>query len=200
MLGLPEKIVILDIEWTSWPGSLERKWSGPNEYREIVQIGALLVKTEDFTEEDTFTAFVLPKKNPTLSKYFVKLTGITQKMINKNGVDFPTAFRQFYQWCSDFNLYSWGSDEFGTDDTALKENCDLHNIDLLFDKSRFFDIRTIFRNHNVPVKGYSSGTIIEVFGKKSSCPTHDGISDSRTILAALRELNKKRGQFRPSHI
>lgn len=52
MSGLPNKIIIFDTEFTAWEGSQDRNWSRPNEFQEIVQIGALLVETKDFTELD----------------------------------------------------------------------------------------------------------------------------------------------------
>lgn len=35
--------MIYDLEFTTWPGAQERNWTGPGEFREIVQIGALRV-------------------------------------------------------------------------------------------------------------------------------------------------------------
>ena len=42
--SLPETFIIFDTEFTAWKGSQERDWSGENEERELVQIGALKVK------------------------------------------------------------------------------------------------------------------------------------------------------------
>ena len=41
MLKLPPTIVLLDTEYTTWEGAQDRNWSGLNEHREIVQIGAI---------------------------------------------------------------------------------------------------------------------------------------------------------------
>ena len=61
---------------------MEHNWSRPNEYREIVQIGAILVEVKQFTEIDHINLFVKPNKNPILSEYFTNLTGISQKDID----------------------------------------------------------------------------------------------------------------------
>ena len=45
-MKLPKKFVIYDTEFTSWKGSQERNWSKPNEYRELVAIGALLINLQ----------------------------------------------------------------------------------------------------------------------------------------------------------
>ena len=75
MFGLPGKVVIFDTEYTTWEGAMERNWSGPGEYKEIVEIGAVLVETDNFSEVDTFSAYVKPVKNPKLSELFINLTG-----------------------------------------------------------------------------------------------------------------------------
>ena len=41
---LPDTFIIFDTEFTAWEGSQERKWSGENEFRELVQISAIRVK------------------------------------------------------------------------------------------------------------------------------------------------------------
>ncbi len=40
-------VVVYDLEYTAWEGSLERNWSGPNEDPEIVQIGAVKIRQYD---------------------------------------------------------------------------------------------------------------------------------------------------------
>ena len=48
------KIVVFDLEYTAWEGSMGRCWSEDWEHREIVQIGAVLVDAAaDFEQLDT---------------------------------------------------------------------------------------------------------------------------------------------------
>ena len=39
--NLPDTFIIFDTEFTAWEGSMERKWSGENEYKELIQISTL---------------------------------------------------------------------------------------------------------------------------------------------------------------
>ena len=41
--ALPEEaeIVIFDLEYTAWEGSMQRDWGGEGEYRELVQTGGV---------------------------------------------------------------------------------------------------------------------------------------------------------------
>ena len=186
MLNLPSTFILFDTEHTAWEGSWQRKWSGPNEYKEIVQIGAIKVDNEKLVEIGSLVIFVKPKLNPDLSNYFTELTGITQQTIDKNGVDLRSALIKFKKWCGQTLIYSYGGDE-----SVIKENCILSGKAFPLSPSQFHDIRDILKMHGIPTEKYSSGSIVEAFGKKSSRQAHDGLNDARSILDGLVELNKK---------
>jgi len=86
------KYIVFDTEFTSWEGSQENNWSKKGEHRELVQIGAYKIHNGEIIE--TLNLFIKPRINPLLSKYFIDLTGITNKKINKDGLNF--FFRYFY--------------------------------------------------------------------------------------------------------
>ena len=56
-----------------------RGWPGPGEFREVVEIG-LVILSDDVTlaEIDHVQVYAKPILNPTLSAYFTNLTGISQ--------------------------------------------------------------------------------------------------------------------------
>lgn len=184
MLDLPEKIIIFDTEFTAWAGSEEHNWSRPNEYREIVQIGAISVDTKQFVEIDHINLFIKPVKNQILSEYFSNLTGISQKDIDKNGISYKEAILKFSSWCGHYSIYSFGGDE-----ENIEENCEFAGIRFPFNKSRFHDIKDIFRNYGISVDQYDSGNIVEAFGKKAIFRNHNALNDVRILLDGLRELS-----------
>lgn len=185
MFNLPRKFIIFDLEYTSWLGSMKRHWKGPNEYQEAVQIGAVLVNSKDLSIQGSFKVLIRPTKNPELSDYFVNLTGITQKVVNKKGFDFKTALEMFFKWSKNYKLYS-----FGTDNIVLYENARLLKLKFPFKKSRFFNIRDLFKKQGVPVEKYTSGTIVKAFGKNPRYKGHDALNDVRTVVQGLREIKK----------
>lgn len=185
MTDLPEKFIIFDTEYTAWPGSMERKWSGPNEHKEIVQIAAIKVSAGKLKELDSFSLIIRPAINPELSSFFTNLTGLTQEKINQEGIDFKTAINRFVAWSENLPLYS-----FGRDGNVLEKNCELLGITFPFDRERFHDIRDYFKKHGIAAENYHSGTIITAFGKKTKRRGHDAVNDARTILDGLRELRK----------
>jgi inhibitor of KinA sporulation pathway (predicted exonuclease) len=185
MLGLPDRFVLFDTEYTSWEGAKERNWSGPGEHREIIQIGALIVGPE-LKQEDEYMVYVLPQKNPKLSDFIVQLTGITQETIDANGKDFPVALQEFDSWTRGLPLWSHGNDL-----TVVKENCELVGIPDPFTERVWGDTRELFRARGIEVEKYSSGTILGAFGKTPPLRAHDAVNDMKNLLLALRELAAK---------
>lgn len=185
MFGLEQKIIVFDTEYTAWEGSNEREERLPGHEKEIIQIGAVQVETREFKELDSFSVLISPKKNPVLSQYIIDLTGITQKDIESQGTYLSTALDAFYKWSSSYPLYSWGDDS-----ETIEENCELIGISSPLSRDRCFDVRDIFSSRGIATEKYMSSTIIEAFGKKKSRHSHDGLSDARSIIDALKELSK----------
>ena len=186
MLGLLPNVILFDLEYTVWEGSEERSWSGENEFREIVQIGAIKIETETFTELGFFSRFVRPLKNPTLSKYFKDLTGIRQEQIDSEGVKLENMLEGLKSWCGTLPIYV-----FGRDEEWLKENAKLLNLDFSFESFEFNNIKVVFQKYGINTKGYMSSTITEAFGVKSPYRGHNALNDVRTTALGLKLLSKK---------
>src|SRR3546814_19702479 len=78
-LALPKHgaLVVVDLEYTSWEGALARGWSGPDEHREIVQIGAVRLEVANgLAETAALSRLVLPRITRSLPGYFTALAGI----------------------------------------------------------------------------------------------------------------------------
>ncbi|HYF10151.1 MAG TPA: 3'-5' exonuclease [Candidatus Paceibacterota bacterium] len=183
MLPLPDSFVIFDTEYTAWEGSWQRGWNQPGEYKEIVQIGALIADGKTLEERDTFLVLVKPLKNPLLSEYFKDLTGISQESLEREGVNLEEALSRFRTWIGERDCYS-----FGDDSDVLEENCELIDIPFPFPEGRFYDVRDVFKAAGTDVSHLSSGTVTRAFGKEPERRAHDALADARTILDGLREL------------
>lgn len=119
---------------------MDRNWAGPHEDPEIVQIGAAILQTastENYHVGQTFSQLVRPKLRPQLSAYFTQLTGISQSNIDKYGIGFKDALRQFRKFLpSETSLICHN----GIDDKWLEWNCCLHEIDMPFPQDLFFNV------------------------------------------------------------
>lgn len=109
-------LVVYDLEYTTWPGAMGRKWRGEGEEMEVVQVGAVKLRAAPATdgtrmleEVDALSLLVKPAANPELSEYFTKLTGVRQEKVDADGVAFPTAWERLMAFAGDAPLISWGS-------------------------------------------------------------------------------------------
>lgn len=189
---LPPEFVLFDLEYTAWEGSQERQWSGDNEHREVIQIGAIRVSGVDWTETDHLLVHVKPAINPQLSAFIVELTGITQDDIEARGVSFAEGLRALETFIGDSPTYCWGKDF-----EVLQENCHLASIPEPGVIAHMSNLRPIlspaFEYVGIDIRASSSGTLIEEFSKKSKRRAHDALNDMRNLRDAVQELRARLG-------
>lgn len=190
MFGLPRKIVIFDTECTTWEGAFKRNWSGPGEHRELIQVGAVVAQTDDFSTTANLKMLIRPRINPILSRYCIELTGISQKDLDGKGVDFPTFLRVFSMWCGSYGLYSFDKvvDRI-FDRDVLIENCDLSGLAFPFNPEIFHNINEIFIRYGIFVQ--QSGMASSAFGIEPKQRSHDALNDVMGLIEGLKLLKKK---------
>lgn len=94
---LPRQFVVLDLETTGL--SPERD--------EIIEFGAIRV-TLDAENHDTFQVLVKPlRKVPAL---ITEITGITQRMVDREGLPLEEALHQFVEFIGDLPLVTFNAD------------------------------------------------------------------------------------------
>ena len=183
--------ILFDLEFTSWEGSLSRNWSGTNEFREIVQIGACKVnELESLHQTSLFNMFVKPKINSRLSNYFSDLTGITQEEVDRSDY-LDNVLPEFLDFVGDCPLYSWGDDV-----SVIIENLHLYNMNQSLNVSHY-DIRTIFKKFDVCSDTVdSSGQAYKLSNHPSILipgSPHNALSDSLSLLIGLAKLGQIHG-------
>ena len=183
-------VVIFDTEFTAWEGSRERKWTGPGEYREIVQIGAVRIDTATLDILDTLDILTKPVKNPQLSAYFTNLTGITQARLDKEGLSFAEGLQRFRDFVGASPAWCHGGDM-----RVMADNMVLQNIPVPQDWPTVeqSNIKPWFRSNAPETKGLSSGQLAAALGVPIDIAVHTGLGDSLSIVAAMRELVFGRG-------
>jgi len=190
MIKPAETFAILDLEWTSWQGSVQRGWSADFEEREIVEIGIVKIKnTPELHEINRLGIITKPTINPELSDYFHQLTGISQQHIDEKGIEFSDAMSQLHGFI--------GTDcdpvyTFGTDSDVLRYNCQIKNIDYPFNPYLFQNIRPLFaRLLNVKEHTLVSGRLPEDMGFNSPHRIHRAVDDCLCVAQALRIFRKQ---------
>ncbi len=138
-VGLPltGHIVLFDTEYTSWEGSQSRQWSEPWEHREVVELGAVRVRAEDFSVTDQFRRLTTPHANPQLSSYFSDLTGIRQEDLEKDGVSLSALLRDFAEFGEGAALFASNGD----DRLVLDISAGIQGFDLPIGLENFQNLR-----------------------------------------------------------
>ena len=178
------KYAILDMEFTSWKGSLERDWSFQWEKREIINISS--IKFDNLKEKKIKKIDIIfkPMSKVPLSLYFQKLTGIKQKKINDHGIEFNKAIKKL-------EYFFYGIKKIfvnGLDKEILLENChDNKIVSPLFIK-RIINIRPYFSKIlNKDENKIISSELTKLKSTRSFAP-HTGLYDCYSIY---KFVNKK---------
>ena len=179
-------VVVFDLEITAWKGSLARNWSGPGEFMEVVQIGAVkLDAAMPMAELASFEVLVTPEKNPVLSDYFIELTGITNADLSRHGVPFQDALTRFADFVGDAGLVLSN----GTDWSDLVQNADWAGMAWPFADDLFTSIRpSLAKALGLPVSQTVSSTLPQHLGHTEMPGAHTGLGDSRAIALTIRDL------------
>jgi len=181
--------IIFDLEFTTWEGAFQRGWDGENEFREIVQIGALKVEYDTLKVLGELNLLIKPARNPQLSQFFQDLTHVTQERVDREGMAFVEAFDRFAEFCDKALVFSYGNDM-----VVLGENIGLHgcprNVFGKHDAMEFVNISPYFNRIDPVTIDVNSGRLWQHFNlpKPGEADEHDALFDCYSILAAIRHL------------
>lgn len=181
-------VAILDLEFTCWEGSLGRNWSGPDEWREVVDVGCLIVDGADFVPGPRgYSKLVRPVRSPRVSAYFENLTGITQERIDAEGVDFPAALDGLVRFLAEVPLIIFN----GGDGQILRENCSFTGIAEPFEAARTANMRPLLGSSlGVGREKLVSSNLPELAGLSAPAHAHTALDDCRSIASALAHWRK----------
>ena len=178
-------LVVLDLEFTAWDGSLARRWTGPGEYREIVQIGAVTLAAEPgFPEIGALERLVRPRINPILSRYFIDLTRISQDQVDDRGVAFPVALDEFAAFIASCPVIVSNGEDFD----VIAENCRLCGLDFPFAPDRFLNISPVLAKLCGVGHHVGSGELPGILPDVPQLGAHNALADARMVAQALRHF------------
>lgn len=175
------KILVVDLEATCWANDPEKQ----QRVSEIIEIGGAVLNTSTLKIEKAFDHYVWPIDHPEITCFCTELTGITEKILEKNGQDFHTRCYQILQYCKDNGIVTWGS--WGNYDRAKVETQCLNYKDYPFPYNHI-NIK-ILEAMVVGRRGGKSVTrALENWGLKFEGRPHNGYDDAYNIARILREI------------
>ncbi|MCF6276508.1 MAG: exonuclease domain-containing protein [Candidatus Magasanikbacteria bacterium] len=187
-----KKRIFVDLEYV-YPG-MTRESGRPTEkeQRQVTQIAAILVNSKTNEELGFFDILVKPPFTKILPEFSTELTGITQKQMDKKGINFKEALEKFYNFCGDNTIWTFNAD-FG----VFLQNCNYHNISFLYKNRPFIKVKQKLPFWGVDPDKYSSGTLYKAVGLKMDGHTHNALHDVRSMSAAVHKFEQTIG-FAPS--
>lgn len=159
------KIAVYDLEMECWE---DRKGVG-----EIIEIGAVLV---DLSKgEITQKVNVIVKPQEPINPFTTKITGITQKMVNAQGVSLEEAVRRINKKISMKNnpWFAWGRDI----DTIVRE---FTKKGIEFDVSNFHNLAVFTRTLHQKNRNLGLKEACEFYGAEIVSPAHRALPDAIT--------------------
>ena len=158
----------------------------PRTQMEIIEIGAVAVQGKDLTALDEFQAFVRPVRNPTLTAFCTRLTGITQAQV-KAAPTFPEVNARFQQWVAGFAnpvFCSWGN----YDRNQFLQDCAHHQVPYPFPTEYHINIKTRFAKRQGIGKAVGMKKALELTGLPLEGAHHRGIDDARNMVKLMPYL------------
>jgi inhibitor of KinA sporulation pathway (predicted exonuclease) len=181
--GKPAHVVIFDLEFTAWEGSMDSRWTRPGELTEVVQIGGVKLDAASLKEVAAFEMLVKPRVNPILSDYLVALTGIDNEQLAARGVDFITAYRAFLDFTA--ASHAWAH---GRDDLILAGNLKLYGWDRVLPLPSYSNAVPWFTAQGVDLKGKRACDVAEAAGAVFEGRKHDALADARGVAAGFTAM------------
>lgn len=162
---------------------MARRWLGPGEFTELVQIGAVKLDAESLVEIDSLNLLVRPRINPVLSDYLQKLTGITNARLVSEGIDFEEAYRRFVDFADGGMIVA-----FGRDDLILRTNLELYGINNAPPLPCHININPWLLENGIKTRGHHACDVARLCGATYEAREHDALDDARSVALGVRIL------------
>ncbi len=155
---------------------------------EVIQIGAVKLDA-DLNIIGSYRITVKPKFFKSIQRHVMRLTGITQTMLD-HGTPLPEAISRFEKWCGeDFAFLTWGPDDI----PMLEDNLRAHHLDGTW-LHRVYDLQKIFGRQTDNSKNQRSLEFaMEHFGIEQTLPAHDALNDAYFTALVAQKLDVARG-------
>lgn len=176
-----KRAVVFDLEFTAWNGSLARGWSRSNEYKELVQIGAVAIDAQSLKTVDEFEMLVRPRINLVLSDYLVALTGVSNDRLAAHGVDFAVAYRAFLDFVGDATIWA-----FGRDDAIFAENMKMYGLAMPAPPYR--NVIPWMAAQGIDLTGKHACDVAAAAGAPFEGRAHDALADAHSVALGMKAV------------
>lgn len=168
------KVVTYDMEMLCWDDK--------EEVGDIIEIAAVLVDLRTGQINKEYSVLVKPDSGLKVSSFCTELTGITQRMVDKQGVDLTEAMRRLHKQISPKHpWYAWGKDR-----ETLQRECAKHSIDI--EPSNYHNIAPLIRMMYQKNRALGQREVCENLGLEVVTPCHRALPDAVTLGRIVAKL------------
>lgn len=172
---------------------MARRWSGPDEHKEVVEIGAVHIDlSAAVSEPRNFSILVQPRLNPRLSKYFTDLTGISQTKLDNEGVGLEAALYAFHTFAKGATRFF----AYGNDGEVIAQNCELIAAINPLAPYQMIDAREAIKSAYGLDHSITSSELPAAVGADvtlTNFRAHRALDDAQAVASVLVPLLKSRG-------
>ena len=161
----------------------------PREEMEIIEIGAILIETEQFEVRSEFQSFIKPVRNPTLAGFCKDLTTIRQDQVD-SAPGFPAVLAQLTDWLTPIDSYrfcSWGA----YDKKQLLQDCRFHGVEYPFGEQHT-NLKAAYAEAMNLRKPVGVGVALKHLNMTFEGTPHRGIDDVRNIARIVRKVRSSK--------
>lgn len=194
--------IIFDCEFLCLEGSQRRFWCAAHDPDPVItQIGAAKLGLEgDFPLLGTHKAYIRPVdrfgQRYALDPFFTKLTGITEKDVETEGVVLGEALAEIDRFSGGARFWSWGKDELN----MIAISCYVAGIQPSIPATRFDNAVKLLIAAGMPIEDLArtpSNKLADYYGvEHPPLHGHDALDDALSVTYTLQHLMLT-GKLRP---
>ncbi|WCJ64930.1 3'-5' exonuclease [Agrobacterium tumefaciens] len=197
-----KKAIIFDCEFLCLEGSQRRFWCAAHDPDPVIaQIGAVKLGLEGgFPLLETYKVLVSPVdrhgRRYAIDPFFTRLTGITQEIIEAEGVPLQDALSSFDSFSEGAQCWSWGKDELN----MMAISTYVAGIQPPMHAGRFDNAVRLLLASGMPVEDLAktpSNSLADYYGvEHPPLQGHDALDDALSVSYALQHLLQS-GKLKP---
>jgi hypothetical protein len=197
--------LIFDCEFLTAPGAPTRFWCGPDDPDPVVaQIGVVKLGLKgDFPFLDTLRLIVVPRGRNgmrlALSPLFVRLTGVTEEHIDRDGMDLGTALEAVSDFARSARLWSWGKDEFN----MVAISCYVQGLAPPIPIGQFGNACSLMLKAGIPLEDIhvirSNALAAHLSVDHPPLRNHDALDDAKAVAYSVQAMLRQ-GRLRPEDL
>ena len=160
-------------------------------FYEIIQIGC--IKTDNnFKILSKLNIYLKPRIKKKIPVRITKLTGITQKILERNGIDFEEGIHRLNRFLRNTKVVLSN----GRDDKIIKANQRLIKSKIILNDIKFYNIQPWIQKTFKSKKWVRISDFKKILGIKDKLKSHVAIDDVKVMIKTLKILHKKGNKLR----